>query len=237
MFGLTRGTTRLSVLSAGVAIAILAGPPAPSASDVSCQVDGVGVFVESAADAGFICEAAGAALAVLSSIGIEQTRPVVIEVADELPHAGPRTVGCYDWREDRVYLRGPDALADRATGGSFFGVGPDERVYASFVAHETAHAVSSGAFTICDPSIAAQEYIAGVVQISVMAPELRQQVLDRYAGDGFDAPVQIHLLIYQIDPARFAVEAYRHFMTAGNGPDFIADLLSGDIRLQDELPY
>lgn len=41
-------------------------------------------------------------------------------------------------------------------------------------------------------------------------------------------------LVYEIDPARFAVEAYRHFTKIEDGPNFIQKLLQGEVRLRDQ---
>ena len=78
---------------------------------------------------------------------------------------------------------------------------------------------------------------AAVVQIGVIDPAERNHLLDNLAGEGFDEISEINLLAYQFDPARFAVEAYRHFEKPGNGTAFIGALLSGAIVLQDSLSY
>jgi hypothetical protein len=99
-----------------------------------------------------------------------------------------------------------------------------------------AHAIATQNFGFENPSAAAQEYIAGVVQLSVLDDEQRSQILSKFPGDGYDAAVEINFLKYQFDPAHFAVESYRHYVKIDNGPQFIRDLLAGTVRLKDS-PY
>jgi hypothetical protein len=61
--------------------------------------------------------------------------------------------------------------------------------------------------------------------------------LDRFSGDGFDEVMEINSLSYQLNPARFAIEAYRHYQKPGNGASFIEKVLAGTVWLRDQPAY
>ena len=63
------------------------------------------------------------------------------------------------------------------------------------------------------------------------AAETTAQALARNPGEGYDADAQINSTIYLIDPTRFAVESYRHFLRPENGMRFLHEVLAGRIRL------
>jgi hypothetical protein len=77
------------------------------------------------------------------------------------------------------------------------------------------------------PSLRANEYVAYVTMLSTMPAALRDRVLANYPGTGYDNDVQIDDIIYLMNPMRFGVEVYRHFLKPGNGRDYLWRLLEG----------
>ena len=75
----------------------------------------------------------------------------------------------------------------------------------------------------------ANEYVAYVTMLSTMPAELRARVLANYPGTGYDNDVQMNDIIYLMNPMRFGVEAYRHFLKPGNGRDYLHKVLAGQV--------
>ena len=101
-------------------------------------------------------------------------------------------------------------------------------MYRSLVSHEVAHAIASCNFTIPDPSIQAQEYVAYVAMFSMMNPNLRELVLAENPGEGFDSELEMNEIVYSLDPMHFGVEAYRHYLKQEQGTTFLLRVLSGE---------
>ena len=208
-----------------------------SPTEVTCQHADVHIVLGEASRTDLICSAAQAAISFLAAIGVPQRAPVTIRVVSAVPGGYKNAIGCYNWADRSVYIRGSTACLGKAGAPRPFGVPNSPTLYKSFVAHEVAHAISAASFTSTPPPITAQEYIAGVVQFAVMDARQRRQILARTKGDGFDSPSDINLLAYQLDPSWFAVEAYRHFVRQkDHGREFVHGLLSGAIHLQDYVP-
>jgi len=65
-------------------------------------------------------------------------------------------------------------------------------------------------------SIAAKEYFAYVTVLATMEPSrLRRRLADEYP------------LIYLLDPQRFGVRAYRHYLQPGHGREFLQAIVQG----------
>jgi len=222
-----------SNLAVAALFLMMADPRSVHALEVTCARADVHIHLEEAGSTGLICGAAEQAIRFMASIGLRQEATIQINVVSTIPGGYDDAMGCYDWSHKSVSCRGSEAFLGSADRPRPFGIEMNESIYKSFVAHEVAHAVAAASFDYKTPSVAAQEYIAAVVQFSVMAARPREAILSRFEGDGFDAPSEINLLAYQVDPARFAVEVHRHFMKPGNGRDFVHALLSGSVKLRD----
>ena len=207
------------------------------ASEFRCaDIDAVVLF-DGELDPRSTCEGASAAIRFLEEIGVKRDLLVEINIVDRLPPGFRNAFGCYDRSRDGVFLLGPKSCMEGSGLPEPFRVANDAMIYRSYVAHEVAHAITAENFTFEHPSAAAHEYIAGVVQMSVLDPEKRAEILGKFSGDGYDSQMEINLLHYQIDPARFAVEAYRHYSKIEDGPQFVRDLLDGKVRLKDQPTY
>jgi hypothetical protein len=99
-------------------------------------------------------------------------------------------------------------------------------LWRSFVSHEVGHAIAEQHFAARAQHRTASEYIAAVVQLSTLPPELRAAILDRYDVEAFRDASEIGIILYDLNPAVFAVSAYRHYVSLGDGgPAFIGWLL------------
>jgi hypothetical protein len=104
-----------------------------------------------------------------------------------------------------------------------YGLKMSKEFYESLIVHEVAHLVAE---KIAGRKIetAHSEYIAYVVQLSQMHPELRQAILSKRPQSAFETEA-IDLEVMLIDPSAFAVKAYLHH-TEGEG-QFLKEILNG----------
>jgi hypothetical protein len=109
--------------------------------------------------------------------------------------------------DSRIYITNRDEpwLEER----NAFGLGMSTEFYESLIVHEVAHFITekiTGRKIECSRS----EYIACVVQISQMQPQMRQAILNQSFLSAFKTD-QINFDIMLLDPAVFAVKSYLHF--------------------------
>jgi hypothetical protein len=222
----------VAALLGALSCAGAAGAEAQAAAPVERRCPGLGAAVHggSAADAALICAGARDAAGFFSALGLATAVDVHVEVAAALPaKASPSAVGCYVPSARRAYVL---SYADFAKHEQWFGIAIEPALYRSVAAHEIAHALAACLFRDAQPPLAALEYVGYVVMFSTMASNLRQQVLDLHPGKGFDADAQINSMIYQMDPIRFGVESYRHYLRPDFGPRYLRALLAGEVLLE-----
>lgn len=204
-----------------------------SASQVACAGIDVQLRFANGEDPELICGAVAEALKVLASLGVAQRHTITINIVTLVSVARYLGFGCYDARVDEISLVAGDAFAGSSVGEDFFKVPNSPALYRSLIAHEVAHAVVSQ--HLDEPlTVAAQEYIAAVVQFSVMDPETRARVLSRFPGEGFDSVSEINGSLYLFAPAWYLVNAYRHFVKQQHPHAFIRRIIAGDIVMRDE---
>lgn len=207
-----------------VAGAFLAAPA--QAEYLDCRPYNIRVDSVDGGDAAASCLGARRAVSFLASQGFSIPGPIAIDLVEEMPDiVGPSALGAYFKQERRILILRYSAFRARST---WFRIPIDREVYRAVVSHEVAHAVASSNFEIAQPSILAQEYIAYVTLFSTIAPSHRNLILGLYPDAGSEGGAQIRdPVVYQVDPIRFGVNAYRHYRNPGNGRNFLREILSG----------
>lgn len=177
-------------------------------------------------DAITACEGANRAITFLKEMGMAIPRDITIEIVDDMPAAvDPSALGAYIKDEQRILILHYAALEKRR---EWYRLPVDRELYRGIVSHEITHAISSHNFRIKNPSILAEEYIAYVTLLSTMAHAQRRQIITLYPDDatGDEAGLR-DVGVYMIDPVRFGVNAYRHFLRQENGRRFLEAILDG----------
>ena len=204
---------------------ISAADPSDRPSNRDCANAAVSVKAESSADYAEICRGAEDAIAVFGRLALQPTYPLVVEIVASLPEAVSETaVGCYLENEQRILVL---AFSEFARNKTWFNVPVDRSMYRSLVTHEVAHAVAACNMPMPKPTIHAKEYLAYVAMFAAMEQGLRERVLNANPGTAFDRESKINATIYLCDPMRFAVRAYRHYLKAEHGDEFLHMVLSG----------
>lgn len=221
-----RGLLFVAALLAGSALPALA-----QRAPTHCPELTVIVHSSDPADAARFCAAAARAIHFLSAQGLDTQTPVDVHILPSLQGLCPAsTFGCYDCRTQRINML---ATAQCLKLGNWAGAPIDPAVCENHMVHETTHAVTARNFSIPRQSLLAHEYLGYVTMLSTMAPDRRARLLARYPGRGFESADEISLTFYLLDPVRFGVNAYRHFLKPGNGSAFIQKVLSGEALARD----
>ncbi|MES2714508.1 MAG: DUF6639 family protein [Pseudomonadota bacterium] len=189
--------------------------------------DGVGAVVTGASDPDLadVCRGVAAALGFFAAHGIRPTELITVEVTPALPaEAGPTAAGCYIEPKRRVFVL-PYAVFRKSK--TWFGVPIDRSMYQSLASHEAAHAIAACHFSVPNPSIQAEEYLAYVTMFSTMPAALRQRALRATPTQGFDSLDRFTPMLYLFDPMRFGAEAYRHFAKTADPAALIQSVLGG----------
>jgi hypothetical protein len=203
----------LAVTISGCSDVVSGGASNSAPVEVHCDPPSVVVRSPYRAEALMACAGARDAESFLAGQGFAVGGEISIDVVHALPAvAGSSAAGCYLAQDNRVFVLG---YAEFATGG-WFEMPMEPALYRSLVAHEVAHAVAAANFEITNPAIQAHEYIAYVTMFATMAPALRERLLVRYPGEGYEDDGQMSSTILLFDPMRFGVQAYRHYLKSGS---------------------
>lgn len=201
-----------------------ADSPATAAA-VRCEASPVTIRSASATDARLACLGAQDAIKFLAAQGLDVSGNVAVELVARLPlAAGHASAGIYLEPEARVVIL---SFAEFVKFRSWFKIPINVPLYRSLVSHEVAHALAAANFRVPAPSIQAKEYIAYVTMMATMPAPLRQRILALYPGRSHVDEAELGTTIYMLDPMRFGVQSYRHFLQPGNGRDFLRAILSG----------
>lgn len=195
--------------------------------EVRCDAQNVSVRSSDPADAKVACGGARDAIRFLAAQGFDVSSDISIDLVPKLPRvAGDSAAGCFLESERRVVILSFREFKKLKTWSS---VPIDVSLYRSLVSHEVAHALGACNFRIARPSIEAKEYIAYVTMLATMAPAQRERVLSHFPGQGFEGDWQMNTTVYLVDPMRFGVQAYRHFLKSANGREYLHAVLAGKV--------
>jgi hypothetical protein len=177
-----------------------------------------------------VCAASADAVSFLQAAGLVYRDGLTIAPlpAVDREERSEHVIGCYDPARNEIRILRYDAsIVASHRYPPAFGMPMTPALWQGFISHETAHAVAERHFAAGVRRPTASEYIAGVVQLATLPPDPRDAILARYGNAAFSGTGDITMLLYDIDPAVFAVMAYRHYTALGErGPAFIARLLN-----------
>ncbi|MDJ0739328.1 MAG: hypothetical protein QNJ91_06405 [Gammaproteobacteria bacterium] len=223
----------LSCLLLLAAIGAVAGPL--RAADADCPAIAIDDDAGVAADTRrLVCQGAGAALTFLAGHGVQPQRRIRVALRPTLRSGDTHLIGRYDRRSDRIELLTFDAAAELSVTDALFGEAMDAALYRSVVAHEVAHAIVEQNRSPAQRSRVPHEYVAYVVQLSVLPATTRARILARDDAPAYASVDEMSWIYYLLDPGSFGVKAYRHFVGLADPRRFLDELLSGAIRAESD---
>ena len=192
------------------------------AVEYRCDNAIIGIVADHQDSVPLVCQGAARAVAFLRAQNIPIPQKIVVRVVEQL--ANEAAAGHLQVSSDTAVVLNYPAFLEF---GEWLRVPIDAEIYRVLVAHEVAHVIAAHNFQIPKPTVQAHEYIAYVTTFSTLDAARREEVLEQFAGDGFETEQQMNTTIYLCDPFRFGAEAYRHFLKKGKEAGFLGLILSG----------
>ncbi len=224
---------RARSLAAALALALIAWPAGAAEDWHRCTGSGWEVTGAEAGDRDLVCEGVAAAEAILSTCGVRTAAATRIRVVDELPlSCGVKVWGLFDAGRDEILLGSPALCRAEAPEGSIFERLAPALAFTGIVAHEATHAMLFAGGLGEDRHLE-HEYIAAVVQMSVLPEDARADML---APLGLDKPVaiwEVNPLIHALHPELFAGLAWMHFSGEPDSCALLRAMAEGTLRLPD----
>jgi predicted metallopeptidase len=197
---------------------------------VSCG-DAVYVSSTDAAAVQLVCEAVEEARILNAACGLQQTRPIVIEIVFEMDPDHKACAAYFDCKTDKLTILSVDALAASENVISVFRNLSAEAYFRSVIIHEMTHAFlnHSGRDGF---SRVAHEYLAYAIQIASLDDTDRETVRSTSTVLSGDLErINESLLIF--GPSQFALRSYQHFALPKNGCTFVGRILDADPTLPE----
>lgn len=215
--------------SAMGALVLLASSPASAQQQGHCSgTRAVTVVYQDRSELDAACQAVGEVSGYFRSIGFDVPSKALLRFADRAGddyrgHAAAH--GYFDARQSEIVMyRLSEVRPWRQSWSS--------KLLASFMRHEIVHLAT---WEVLQGDLKRlrrewHEFIAYAIQLDLMDPELRQQVLSVHA-DVVSAKdlTQINEFSYGMNPEGFAVLAYRTYLDRGAGA-FVHQLLKAEIK-------
>lgn len=219
--------TLIAAVVPATLLALTAPLHAADKRTTKCEGIDVTVIHDPAQEVGTICAAVSDTVGFMTASGFELKRGFSISIVDGLtPAHGLSSLGTYTAATDSIEMLSYRAALELLPEQPPFGIAMNPELYRSFIVHEAAHAIAHPNF-VRRPNVAAQEYIAYTAQFAAMPEPLRNSILQNIPTEGFEQPKEIGDQLLMLDPGRFAVKSWLHFIRPENGPAFYQRLLTG----------
>jgi hypothetical protein len=219
---------RRSLIYALIQCLVLGSAVFSHASFLRCSDSLVAFECEGEGDFKCVCTASKVAIDFLKSIGLETAECITVRLVDQIPSNRDHVlIGAYNQNSREVTLLNYSIAIELSQKNT---PTPDiemsEELWCSYAAHEIAHVISSH---YLDPKIKAHtagEYISAVTQLTVLPAKIRNKFLLKY-GDvtPYQSRAEMSETYFLLDPNRFAVKCYLHFISLDNPGNFIDHLV------------
>lgn len=174
-----------------------------------------------------ICDALLEARDALLACGLEQNRPITVEIMSGISHPIGECLSYYECDFDTIRVTAPDVLADALSSGDAYSVLPPEVLLTSLLTHELAHALVAQSAGDRRIDIIDQEYIAAALELENMDPGWRDALIRAAPVSLPPKESLIDILIYGMAPRKFATNAWQHFRAENDGCARVRDIVAG----------
>lgn len=178
-----------------------------------------------------VCQGVAAAVETLAGCGVGVRQAGRVRLVEELPRfCDSAAYGVFDATAGVIRLGRPALCVLEAPTGSLFGSLPLEAAFMSLAAHEATHALLFGLGLTAEWRME-HEYIAGVVQHTVLSPAQRAAVLQQVGVQPPVTEAEFNPFLLSFAPAAFAAKAWLDFDARPDGCGFLRALATGTARL------
>ncbi len=217
-----------------LALALAVTAQVAKAASGDCPASGVVVRIEGQGSHAAICRGAEVAVTFFRRCGLENAPDVEVRIEPELqPVLGAPAFALYDAPRALILI------ADKAASRRAFHRQPRFRglafgeLYASLIAHETAHRLIAQRMSPVPLGLLEHEYIAGVVQLASLSPTTRHVLSQRMNLRSTLTTDDFSSTYYYLNPLAFAVQAHRHYHALVDGCGFLRDIVDGRFAFPD----
>ncbi|MGB3211662.1 MAG: DUF6639 family protein [Desulforhopalus sp.] len=178
-----------------------------------------------------ICNASGKAVSFLAQYNLYPKRVIKIQIIDSIiNNDGYIAFGSYDRQIDLIQLMSLPAILDTTESPEMYDQPFDREHYRGVIAHEIVHAIFHHNSRNIKEQLTnvAQEYLAHTVQLGVLSPERRNQILGTNDLGPWESGDSISVTYMGLRPTGFAVKSYLHFTQMSDPLPFIQILLNNN---------
>jgi hypothetical protein len=234
--------TKYPNLAQEVGETLLPGTNSPhtnSEAGVACDDSSIDVFSIHTDERNLICEGASHAVRSLEQCGLEVRHRVRVTTVDRVRSPfGAAGIAAFDAPSGEVAMTRLISVTPLVRGTPYERI-PWRELYMSFAAHEVVHAILSNHFQRQPTMLAAYEYPAYALQLSLWSSTARLDFIKSILGS--TGEIEMHKFFFTdelllINPYFFAVRAYQHFNAPGNGCNSLLSLVAGSAQFLLNMP-
>ncbi len=171
----------------------------------------------------------------LEECGLAQSRPLTIEMVEDVSHPMANCLAYFDCEYDLVRITDPAAYESLMEEDSSYAALPAVVTLRALLTHEITHALV--AHTAGDRSVPLvdQEYVAAAMELELMGEDWREVLI---AANPVTLPPKeglIDIWIYGFAPRKFAVNAWQHFSLPQNGCALVRRIVDGQKSFKKEV--
>ena len=202
-------------------------PRVARAVELICADGFLSVAASTPEAARFACGTAIDGKAEIVACGLEQRRPIRIELVDRLEHPAAECLAAYNCADEVIQVTDPAAIDGLLGPDSPYRRLPVDGVFRAILTHELAHALLSQSAEGRDIAFVDHEYVAAALELESLEPEWRAALIEAApvalpATTGLISP-----LIYALAPRSFATNAWEFFHAEPDGCARIREIAGG----------
>jgi len=204
------------LLAFAIILSLFSGPGlSADTATINCKGSPVTFECDSDSDFRCLCSSVNAALDFLASIGPTTNDRITVQLVDHFSLSADHTlIGSFDPVTYEVFLLNYAKVIELVETDKLMpGIAMSEELWCSYVAHKLAHVISCEYLSPCINPHTAGEYISAVTQLSVLPARIWGEILNRYADiEAYHSRSEMSELYFLMDPNKFAVKCYKHFI-------------------------
>ena len=200
-------------------------PDIALAVTLTCPEQNITVEAPNTTLANRVCSVATKSQKSLASCHLLQSEHYIIEASSHLPPEFDDCFGIYHCDDNLVQVLDPDALSEAIRRTGTFSSLPVDVLFDSLLVHEISHVLAYQSSLGSPRTTAEVEYIAYAMQLESLPAEARDKLVSNHPVARPVSLMGLNDVILSFSPEVFAVKAWTHFRTEGNGCDFIRSIL------------
>ncbi len=191
-----------------------------------CDNTGTRISSESIEEFNLACQAMHDLIAVANIMQLDETYPLSMIFMDKLDVNGSgKTVAQFIPATMEIHVLTMAACKVKFGTEVVLGQAIDKTLYKSLITHELAHALLWQNMKTANISREMHEYFAYSIQLALLDDAYREKIILANNVEAFSDDAEITEDYYLLNPTRFAVKSYLHFLAANNGWDYLRSIL------------